>query len=177
MRFWKMSQQPISNSMDNLSSSKISLTDFKEIGDDMAPYSDKYQTAQQATRDEYITFLLEKYKDAYAQKNRMKQFSQKCIWGLCASFIMGSTISLCFLTYRIAFFPQEFSDLSSVISFITAFVSFSSLIFGLMTIITKYAFPEDDEKYITEIVKAIQENDLKNKSANMGVPETESKSK
>ena len=33
--------------------------------------------------------------------------------------------------------------------------------------IVKYAFPEDDEKYITEIVKAIQSNDLENKKQNI----------
>ena len=30
-----------------------------------------------------------------------------------------------------------------------------------MTIITRFAFPENDEQYITDIVKAIQDNDYK----------------
>ena len=48
----------------------------------------------------------------------------------------------------------------------TACVSFISLIIGLLTIITKYFFPENDEQYITAIVEAIQKNDLENKREN-----------
>lgn len=91
----------------------------------------------------------------------MKSFCQKSIWGVCAVFIVGSIVSLVFLTYRISFFSNEFSDLNSVIGFVTAFVGFAGLVFGMATIITKFAFPENDEQYITDIVKAIQENDYK----------------
>lgn len=34
-------------------------------------------------------------------------------------------------------------------------------------IITKYVFPQNEEEYITHIVKSIQDNDLKNKKANI----------
>lgn len=49
---------------------------------------------------------------------------------------------------------------------ITASVSFISLVIGLLTIITKYFFPENDEQYITKIVETIQQNDLENKKEN-----------
>lgn len=60
------------------------------------------------------------------------------------------------------------SDLKiqDVAAFITACISFISLIIGLLTIITKYFFPENDEQYITQIVESIQKNDLENKREN-----------
>ena len=45
-------------------------------------------------------------------------------------------------------------------------MSFISLVIGLLTIITKYFFPESDEQYITKIVETIQQNDLENKKEN-----------
>lgn len=57
-------------------------------------------------------------------------------------------------------------DIQDVVAFITACISFISLIIGLLTIITKYFFPENDEQYITTIVESIQKNDLENKREN-----------
>lgn len=54
----------------------------------------------------------------------------------------------------------------SLVAFVTACISFISLIIGLLTIITKYFFPENDEQYITTIVESIQKNDLENKREN-----------
>lgn len=45
-------------------------------------------------------------------------------------------------------------------------MSFISLVIGLLTIITKYFFSENDEQYITKIVETIQQNDLENKKEN-----------
>lgn len=57
-------------------------------------------------------------------------------------------------------------DIQDVVAFIAACISFISLIIGLLTIITKYFFPENDEQYITTIVESIQKNDLENKREN-----------
>lgn len=57
-------------------------------------------------------------------------------------------------------------DVEKVVAFITACISFISLIIGLLTIITKYFFPENDEQYITTIVESVQKNDLENKKEN-----------
>ena len=54
-------------------------------------------------------------------------------------------------------------QISNLVAFVTACISFVSLIIGLLTIITKYFFPENDEQYITKIVEIIQNNDFKNK--------------
>ena len=57
-------------------------------------------------------------------------------------------------------------EAGDVVSFATACVSFLTLIVGLLHIVTKYVFPENDEEYITRIVEMIQTNDLKNKQEN-----------
>lgn len=61
-----------------------------------------------------------------------------------------------------------------MVSFITTCVSFITLIIGLLTIVTKYFFPENDEQYITTIVEAIQKNDLENKRENAKYTQQES---
>ena len=61
---------------------------------------------------------------------------------------------------------QSQIEVPDVVSFATACISFITLIIGLLTIITKYFFPENDEQYITAIVEAIQKNDLENKREN-----------
>lgn len=64
---------------------------------------------------------------------------------------------------------EEKSEVSveMMVSLITVCVSYLTLIFGILTIITKYVFPEKEEEYITAIVKLIQKNDLANKRENM----------
>lgn len=123
-------------------------------------YRDPYQTHPQQERDDIITNLLRAYYDSYIDKRRTKIFCQKVILGICASSILGSVVGLLFLTHQFVFHPQNFSDLNAVVGFVTAFASFFGLVFGLVTIITKFAFPKNDEEYITTIVKAIQENDF-----------------
>lgn len=124
-------------------------------------YRDPYQTYPQRERDQIITDLLKAYYDSYIDKRKTKIFCQKVILGICTCSILGSLVGLLFLTHKFVFYPEDFSDLSTVVGFVTALVSFLGLVFGLVTIITKFAFPKNDEEYITTIVKAIQENDFK----------------
>ena len=72
---------------------------------------------------------------------------------------------LIFLSLKVLNVDSEL-DMQDVVAFITACISFISLIIGLLTIITKYFFPENDEQYITTIVESIQKNDLENKREN-----------
>ena len=46
-------------------------------------------------------------------------------------------------------------------------ITFLSSVIGILTIITKYVFPEKEEEYITRIVEIIQTNDLENKRENI----------
>lgn len=141
------------------------LKEIKDIrvsaDDSFSSYQDPYQTEEQLKRDSTITKLLTEYYEAYVRKGKMRMYLQQGIWGLCAVFVMGSIIALLFLTQKVVFHSDELSDLNVIVGFVTAFVSFAGLVFGLMTIITRFAFPENDEQYITDIVKAIQDNDYK----------------
>lgn len=141
------------------------LKEIKDIrvsaDDSFSSYQDPYQTEEQLKRDSTITKLLTEYYEAYVRKGKMRMYLQQGIWGLCAVFVMGSIIALLYLTQKVVFHSDELSDLNAIVGFVTAFVSFAGLVFGLMTIITRFAFPENDEQYITDIVKAIQDNDYK----------------
>ena len=141
------------------------LKEIKDIrvsaDDSFSSYQDPYQTEEQLKRDSTITKHLTEYYEAYVRKGKMRMYLQQGIWGLCAVFVMGSIIALLFLTQKVVFHSDELSDLNAIVGFVTAFVSFAGLVFGLMTIITRFAFPENDEQYITDIVKAIQDNDYK----------------
>ena len=123
-------------------------------------YKDPFQTSEQSERDSTITQLLNAYYDSYLRKGVVKRYCQLGICGICSVFVFSCLIGLLFLTSQISFHPEKFSDIGSMVGFCSAFVSFSGLIFGLAKIITKYAFPKNDEQYITDIVKAIQENDF-----------------
>ena len=63
--------------------------------------------------------------------------------------------------------PIETNAVSGIVALITAYGSVLGVFMGVIQIITKYVFPENEEQYITEIVKAIQENDLQHKKVNI----------
>ena len=110
---------------------------------------------------------MREYASSYAKKGQVKEQCQKFMIFICGVFVMISVFGILGLTCRVVIAPESISDLSALAAFVTAFVGFASLVFGLITVITKYAFPEDDERYIADIVKAIQDNDLSHKIANM----------
>lgn len=58
-------------------------------------------------------------------------------------------------------------QVNNVVSLITVCITYLSLVIGILKIITKYVFPQKEEEYITRIVEMIQQNDLKNKKANI----------
>lgn len=128
-------------------------------------YQDRFLTSEQKKRDEEITKLLEAYVGAYKEKVESAP-RWRCI------ILVPSMLIVCFFAYalcrasRYIVTSQEVVSASNLVAFITACISFVSLIIGLLTIITKYFFPEDDEKYITTIVESIQHNDLENKREN-----------
>lgn len=70
--------------------------------------------------------------------------------------------------FRICITKNEMSA-GNVAKLISVCVTFLTLIVGIMTIITKYVFPENEEEYITRIVEIIQNNDLEHKKENIRV--------
>lgn len=127
-------------------------------------FHDPFETIEQARRDQKISDLLSIYVDSY--KDKMKQSRRsRCILLIVSLFIViGFSIILGALALVICISPKDL-NVSDIVAFVTSCVSFISLIIGLLTIITKYFFPENDEKHITAIVQSIQNNDLENKRA------------
>lgn len=129
-------------------------------------FKDEFQTAEQKTRDEKVTELLEKYVEAYENKTKaQKKYRSILFWG--SSAIIG-LFSIALLIIAIVTITRIGDiNVTDVIAVITALISFVTSILALTTIITKFCFPDDDEKYITSIVESIQRNDLENKKESM----------
>lgn len=119
-------------------------------------------TKEQRDRDHQITELLETYVGAYKSKVKQGFWYRVIIPVLCVLIIGGFAIILGKLSWQL-FSAEAGLEIPDMVSFITACVSFLALIIGVLHIITKYFFPEDDEKYITQIVESIQKNDLENR--------------
>lgn len=135
------------------------VNDNKELG-----YQDKYVTIEQSSRDKIVTEILIQYKNLYKKKVRQSSFCRyliiiPCIIIIAKFFGILENFATCII-------QQNDISVSAMVSFVSLCLSFISLIIGLLTIITKYFFPENDEKYITEIVNSIQANDLKNRIEN-----------
>lgn len=145
-----------------------SLLQFKKYSVpsvDQKLYEDKYITKEQNNRDKEITKLLRAYVTTYENKVKISSRYQKfilypCIAIICIFAVMLLWFSYCILTRKTGI------KITDLVAFITACISFISLIIGLLTIITKYFFPENGEQYITQIVETIQKNDLENKREN-----------
>lgn len=123
-----------------------------------------YVTIEQSSRDKIVTEILTQYKNLYKKKVRQSSFCRyliivPCIIIIAKFFGILENFATCII-------QQNDISVSTMVSFVSLCLSFISLIIGLLTIITKYFFPENDEKYITEIINSIQANDLKNRIEN-----------
>lgn len=121
-----------------------------------APFS----TDEEQKRDEMITGLLGIYVDAYESKVEENKGYRKQIFGVCIRIVSLFAVILAAMPFLALSGEMGMED---VVAFVTACVSFLALIIGLLHIVTEYVFPKDNERYITDIVKAIQENDLENR--------------
>ncbi|MDO4293956.1 MAG: hypothetical protein Q4C65_12110 [Eubacteriales bacterium] len=128
-------------------------------------YKDPFVTREQKKRDEHITRLLGKYVSFYESKVQHSKICRYIILIPCMAIILAFSALLIFLSLKVLNVDSDL-NIQDVAAFITACISFISLIIGLLTIITKYFFPENDEQYITTIVESIQKNDLENKREN-----------
>lgn len=124
------------------------------------------QTSEQKTRDRQISELLEQYLLFFRDKVESNRRFKKILFYFCLFIIF--VFSASFLVFLVLFFSQKKNcDITATTQFIFSCVTFLSLIFGIMTIITKYVFPVGDESHITRIVELIQQNDLKHKIENL----------
>lgn len=127
-----------------------------------------FGTSEQIKRDEQITLLLTKYVNNYSDKIENNKDYKAQIFTVCESIIVMYALVIPFAILYICN-SRKGSTITGadVAALLSVCISFLGLIIGLMQIITKYVFPEKEEEYITQIVRAIQENDLKHKKQNM----------
>jgi hypothetical protein len=59
--------------------------------------------------------------------------------------------------------PQKNTVFENIITLIATIVPLTSALIGILTIVTKYVFPENDDQSVTDIVKAILSNDYENR--------------
>lgn len=131
-------------------------------------YKANYGTDEQVARDKQITQLLTKYVHNYSNKIEKNGEYKEHIFMVCESIIiMYAIIIPVVILFACSSRRGRITTGADVAALISVCVSFLGLIIGLMQIITKYVFPEKEEEYITQIVRAIQENDLKHKEQNM----------
>lgn len=148
-----------------------SLDFFRRVDNDnemSKAYIDEFTTSQQKQRDQQISELLSEYVEAYRYKNKSNRWYKGILLGLCATIIIA--FSVVFIILLIGFNnADESASIESVIELVSVCITFLTLIVGILTIITKYVFPENEEEYITRIVEIIQKNDLENKKENIKV--------
>lgn len=128
---------------------------------------DENKTPEENNRDEKITLLLCEYLRSYGEKVDFLTKYKKRFLNL--SILWATALVVAVIWLPIACFLVLGNDVGTIdiAGVIASEVTFAGLVFGLLKIITTYIFSPNDEKYITEIVKAIQQNDLENKKENL----------
>ncbi|MBR2949948.1 MAG: hypothetical protein IKC46_08805 [Lachnospiraceae bacterium] len=135
----------------------------KEMAD---AYVDSYMTKQQRLRDKRVTELLELYVSGYKYKNQSNKWYKGLLLLCSCSILIAFTVVFIILIFNMDF-SNDAVSVTSMVEVISVCITFLSLIVGILTIIVKYVFPENEEEYITRIVEIIQNNDLENKKENI----------
>ena len=133
----------------------VSFYETKNASDLEWGYKDPYVTQEQQNRDEQITELLTQYVQCYRNKVKQTRVYRWIIIIPSIAIIVSFAAVLIYFVCKIANSGKDL-DMSNLVAFITSCISFVSLVIGLLKIITKYFFPENEEQYITTIVESIQ---------------------
>lgn len=122
---------------------------------------ENFERAEDQERSHIITSILRRYRAAYQSKVKFQRWCRYVLFGGCVVLIAVLSWTIVWAV-RSTISSAEL-DLSHVSTIITALVSFAALIMKLVETITSYCFPENDEQYIVDIIKSIQQNDLERK--------------
>ena len=122
-------------------------------------------TPQQRERDVDTTILYRQFVNAHKEKQEFARGSKKAIRIFCIFSVSALLVVCAFLS--VFFMLGTDRQVSDVVALISAIVPLLIAIIGTLNIVTKHVFPEDEERYITEIVKIIHANDLRNKQENI----------
>ena len=105
---------------------------------------DRWQTKQQQERDIHITRLLSFYVSAYDRKTDFINTYRKKIVEVLLAVLIAVVIIMIVTTGKTLSSP--IASLEQLVGLISAYISFSALIIGLIKTITEYVFPKDDEQ-------------------------------
>jgi len=141
--------------------------DTESLSELNTTYVDKYTTEEQKQRDVLVTTLLEHYVGTYKNKVESNRMYKRWLFWSCIISVLAFVIIFALMMLKVNLICVV--SVTSVVQLISVCITFLSLIIGILTIITKYVFPEHEEEYITRIVEAIQRNDLENKKENIRV--------
>ncbi len=146
-----------------------SLDYFKSVDNDnemREGFVDEFTTNEQRKRDIKISELLIEYVEAYKQKNKSNKWYKGILFAICILIIVVFSVIFIILLFENVNIEKSITT-SATVELVSVCVTFLTLIVGILTIITKYVFPEKEEEYITNIVRIIQKNDLENKKENI----------
>lgn len=130
------------------------------------PYVDTFTTKEQRDRDEQVTKLLKLYVEGYESKVKSNKWYKGALVIICSIILLGFSWVFGSIILKTISAKQTVS-VESLCQLISVCITFLTLIIGILKIIVRYVFPEDDEKYITSIVEIIQNNDLEHKKENI----------
>lgn len=122
---------------------------------------DPFQTIAQRNRDDFITDLLDAYVKSF--ENKVKEIKCDRLWVKILFSILSGLLILSIIAISFWIVFKGVNNVEQTVSLVASLVTLGVTLFGIVKCVVTYAFPPDDEKYITEIVKLIQENDLKHK--------------
>jgi hypothetical protein len=122
-------------------------------------------TVQQRKRDGYTTKLYNLFVKSYESNRNFASIFKVIICAWCLIIVSGVFVACVMLAFYIL--QQTERTVGDIIALISATIPLATAVMGILQIVTKHVFPEDDEKHVTEIVKAIHDNDFKNKQENI----------
>ncbi len=146
------------------------ISEAKNLSTLEKPYIDKFATKEQKKRDEFVTELLKEYVGFYKGKVSDNKRYKKVLFYVSITLLIIVSLGFGLLLWE---FLVHDNLNNGIFKFVSTSVTFLSLIIGILMIITKYVFLENDEEYITKIVEMIQNNDLQNKKENIKVQSNE----
>ena len=134
----------------------------------LADPMDDNLTLEQRNRDRDTTALYKQFVEAHNEKRKFAKKAKKAICISCVAWVSLLIIMCGVLSiYVIIKTTRQAADIVALISTVIPIVV---AILGTLNIVVRHVFPENEEKNITEIVKAIHENDFKNKQENLKNP-------
>lgn len=159
MNKFEENAQAVEESMQDMQLYAVHTDDNFAMGDHL--------TAQQRLRDAQVTELLTQYVNAYRNKIGKRTIQRWMIMGSC--FLIVVAILFCCVFSTIVLLRKEQIELTALATLITAYISGFSGVGYIFKTVVQYLFPKDEEQYITQIVKLIQEHDLQNKKLNLEI--------